>query len=62
MSETTVAPARSRPISSALGALTLTTMSAAHTSSALPTVTPASAKASSAWSAWAPAPDSTTTS
>jgi hypothetical protein len=60
--EMIVAPERSRPISSAVGALTLTTTSEDQTSSVLPMVTPASVKASSAWSAWAPAPVSTTTS
>ena len=62
ISETTVAPCRSRQISSAVGALTLITMSLAHTSSASVTRMPASVKAASVWSAATPAPDSTQTS
>ena len=58
----TVAPGRSRPISSSVGALTLTSTSLDHTSSAGTTRTPASVKATSGWSAAAPAPCSTTTS
>ena len=40
---TTVAPGRSRAISSSVGASTLTTTSLAHTSSASPTRTPSAA-------------------
>ena len=57
-----VAPSRSRAISSADGALTRSTTSACHASSAVPTRAPASAYASSGKLLAAPAPASTTTS
>ncbi len=62
ISDTTVAPARSRQISSGVGALTLTTTSLDQTSSASVTRMPAASKAPSGWSAPVPAPRSTTTS
>ncbi len=58
----TVAPRRNRATSSSVGALTFTTTSLAQTSSPVPTRTPASANATSGWSAAVPAPASTTTS
>jgi hypothetical protein len=59
---TSVVPSATAAISASLGALTLSTTSAAHTCSLDPRVAPASVNAASEKLAAAPAPDSTTTS